>query len=565
MQVESDDAQVSIDSMVAAAGFTDLSPDAGVVIQDVDGEIVAACAQAETILGLTIDQMRGRTSQDPRWAAVDESGQFVEGAQHPAIIALRTRTAIRGQIIGAHRPGSDAAGHHVWLHVDAVPLFRGGDPEPWAVVVVFRPVRGERLRALELRDSERLFRMIAEHSSDMVAWQLVPDTTFLWVSPASRTVLGFHPDDLIGTYGIDLVHPDDRARLAESWPAATDALPRFMMRMRHADGSYRWIETTAHVLPAQEGRPQQMITAHRDVSDRVIAERARDAAVGMFEMAMQHATIGVAWRQRDGVLSRVNPALCSILGRSADELVGHSLREFALDEDFGRDDAIADVQAGTRGHHESERRFVRPDGTVAWCLHTLIGLPDESGAITQFLVQLQDITEQKNAAARLERAALTDPLTGLPNRTVLEGRLTDALTAARSDNTKVGVLFIDLDQFKQVNDTLGHDAGDDLLREVGIRLSAVVRHTDTTVRLGGDEFVIVREHLSGPEQLDDLIERVQDVFATPFAINGCQLAVNASIGSAAGDHSTADQLLSDADEAMYRAKRGAGSPPEYHL
>jgi diguanylate cyclase (GGDEF)-like protein/PAS domain S-box-containing protein len=550
------DAHFSVEEMARAAGFVALRPDAGVVVQNADGEIVAASQEAQQILGLSFDQMLGRTSQDPRWASVDADGRFLEGAESPAMVARRTRTAVRNRIMGVHRPGSDAAGRHVWLYVDAVPVFSDGDPEPWAVVAAFRPVSDDLLQALELRESERLFRMIAEHSSDMVAWQLVDETTFLWVSPASRTVLGFEPDALIGTYGIDLVHPDDRARLVESWQRTSGAVTSFTMRMRHADGQFRWIETTAHVLPADGDRPLQMITAHRDVSDRVKAERARDTAVRMFELAMRHATIGVAWRRRDGTLSRVNPALCRILGREPDELVGHSLKEFATGDSSDFEGAIAAVEAGVLSHHEVERQFRRPDGTVAWCLHTVIGLPDESGEVSYFLVQLQDITEQKNAAAQLEQAALTDPLTGLPNRTVLEDRLTRALARARQTNTLVGVLFIDLDHFKVVNDSYGHDVGDQVLREIGIRLATAVRDTDTVVRLGGDEFVVVREHLSDFGQLEDLAETIDRSLAAPYLINSRTLEISASIGSAGGAELTAGQLLSRADESMYRAKRG---------
>lgn len=555
MGVGPGDAHFSVEEMAKAAGFVTLPPDAGLVVQNADGEIVAASEVAQQILGLSFDQMLGRTSQDPRWAAVDANGQFLEGAEAPAMVARRTRVAVRNRIMGVHRPGSDAAGRHVWLYVDAVPIFSAGDPDPWAVVAAFRPVSDDLLQALELRESERLFRMIAEHSSDMVAWQLVDETTFLWVSPASRTVLGIEPDALIGTYGIDLVHPDDRAHLAESWQTTSGTVTRFTMRMRHADGGYRWIETTAHVLPPDGDRPQQMITAHRDVSDRVKAERARDAAVRMFELAMSHATIGVAWRRGDGTLSRVNPALCRILGRDAEELIGHSLKEFAAEASSAFEEDIAAVQAGALTHHESERQFRRQDGTVAWCLYTVIGLPDESGAITHFLVQLQDITEQKKAAAQLEHAALTDPLTGLPNRTVLEDRLTRALARARLTNTLVGVLFIDLDNFKRVNDTYGHDVGDQLLCEIGIRLTAGVRDTDTIVRLGGDEFVVVREHLTDRDQLDDLAERMNRSLAAPYVIGNHTLEICASIGSAVGADLTAAQLLSRADEAMYRAKR----------
>ncbi|WP_165774257.1 bifunctional diguanylate cyclase/phosphodiesterase [Mycolicibacterium sphagni] len=546
--------------MAAAAGFVGLPSDGGIVILNAVGEIMAASAGAQDILGLSLAQLRGRTSQDPRWAVVDELGQLVEGAHAPAAIALRTRTAVRGRILGVHRPRSDPAGYYAWVHVDAVPLVHASGPAPWAVVIAVRPVRGEQRQALELRASERLFRMIAEHSSDMVAWQLLPDTTFLWVSPAARTVLGVDPDFIIGTACIGLVHPDDRAGLAKSWCAAADVPPKPTVRMQHADGSYRWVEITAHVLPHLNRKPQQMITAYRDVSDRVIAERARDAAVRSFELAMSSSTIGVAWPRRNGTLGRVNPALSRILGRSVDELLGHSLREFAADDDWGLDDPLVIVQTESLGYHESERRFVRPDGTEVWCQYTVIGLRDESDAITNCLLQLQDITAQKTATAQLEQLAVTDPLTGLPNRTVLGDRLTRALDEARNTGTSVGVLFIDLDRFKDVNDTLGHDAGDGLLCEVGIRLTTVVRHTDTVVRLGGDEFVVVREQLSSATELDDLADRINDIFAAPFVINGNPLRVYASIGRvAAGGTFTADQLLSEADEAMYRAKR-SGRP-----
>lgn len=559
MHSDSDDPYRSIVAMARAAGFLELPSDVGVVVQDAVGVIVAASEAAQAILGLPFGEMRGRTSLDPRWAAIDEAGRFLDGAEHPAVLAARTGTAVRNHIMGVHRPGSDAAGHHVWVRVDAVPLFRGEDTEPWAVVSAIQPVRGEKLRALQLADSERLFRMLAEHSCDMVAWQLVPETTFLWVSPAASTVLGFEPHELIGTDGIDLVHPEDRSALAESWQQATEALPTFTMRMRQADGCYRWVETTAHVLPTQPDRPQQMVTVHRDISDRVSAERDRDAALRMFELAMRHATIGVAWRGLDGILKQVNPALCRILGRTAQELVGHSLHEFAADDGAAWDKAIAIVQSGRVSHFESERQFYRPDGSVVWCLDTVIGLPDESGAISHVLVQLQDITEQKRAAAQLEQAALTDPLTGLPNRTVLEDRLERVLADARAGGTEVGVLFLDLDHFKQVNDTLGHDAGDDLLREVGKRLRTVVRHTDTVVRLGGDEFVVVREQLHGLTQLEDLADRVHHVFAAPFVINGRALTVRVSIGSAVGADLSAEDLLSRADAAMYAAKRNGRS------
>lgn len=550
-----------IDAFAAAAGLVDLTPDTGIAVQNADGEIVLASAQAQAILGLTFSQMRDRSSQDPRWAAVDEYGRPLPGAQHPSMRAVRSGATVTDAVMGVHRPGSEAPGHHVWLDITAVPLFRPGETEAWVAVVAFRPITGHRLRELQLRDSERVHRMIAEHSSDMVSWQLLDDLSFLWVSPASRAVLGVDPDDLIGSRCHDLIHPDDHDGMVR-WHRALsqeERPPRWTARMRHADGGYRWVETTAHVLPGQRGVPAQIIATCRDVTDRVNAESARDAAVRVFELAMAHSTVGMALSGVDGTIERVNPALCALLGRTAEELVGHGLWEFTADRELASHrDQTGTVLAGEVAHHEAQRRYYRPDGTTVWCIRTVIGLPGDSGDVNHLLVQFQDITAAKEATARLRKAAVTDALTGLPNRTVLEDRLGRALASARITGTQVGVLFIDIDRFKQINDTLGHEVGDHLLREAGIRLGDAIRHTDTVVRLGGDEFVVVREQLSSTTDLDGVTERIREAFAAPFAYEGHRLVMSVSVGAAAGNTMSARELLARADAAMYRVKANRG-------
>lgn len=556
MQVGELEQADSVESMAVLAGFPAACPRTGIVVQDPAGSILAVSPGAESILGMTLAQMLGRTSQDRRWASVDEDGQPVSGADHPAMRALRLGVPVRGATLGVHRPGSEAPGRHVWLTVESVPLLQPADPRPYAVVTAFRAVRGERLKDLELRDSERFYRMLGEHSSDMVAWQLLSDSTYLWASPATKSVLGLEPDEVIGMSGLDLIHPDDRGA-KERWRqriAAGDRVAPVTLRMRHTDGGYRWIETTAHVLPSAGGPPTQVITTRRDITDRVETEAARDDAIRLFEMAFEHATIGIALRDLDGTLSRVNPALCTMLGRREGDLRGCRLADFALPGEA----APANPRRGG-DRREVERRFRRPDGSVVWCLETIVALPDADGSPSHLLVQLQDITQRREVAAQLERAALTDSLTGLSNRVVLEDRLARALVTARRGGHRVGVLFIDLDDFKRINDTLGHEAGDRMLREVGTRLATAVRHDDVVVRLGGDEFVVVRERVAGAADLRGLVERIRGVLARPFAIAGLQLPLTASIGVTAGADGTADELLARADRAMYRAKRRRGS------
>lgn len=553
--------QNSLVDLALQSGLGDMSADDGLVLHDSFGEILFASEAGRRILGLSETQMLERRPQDPRWATVDEHGQPLTDERHPVHVVLRSGAPLHGFILGVHRAGSDAPGRHIWLSVSCAPLFNGDASRPYGALAGFKPVTGRRLQELEVRDSERFYRMIAEHSSDMVAWQLLSDSTYLWASPASIAVLGIHPDALIGLDGNHLVHPQDQV-IKQRWRQTLrvgSTSPPLTIRMRHADGEYRWVETTAYVLPAIDGPPTQMITTRRDVTDRVAAERSRDTAIRLFETAVEHATIGMAIRGADGLLKRVNPALCNLLGREAHQLVGRSLGEFAARADPEATRGLDAVASGILQHHEVEREFVRPDGSKVCCIRTLISLPSLQEQDGHVLVQLQDITARKQATAALAQAALTDSLTGLPNRLVLERQLGEALREAKRLNTQVGVLFIDLDGFKQVNDHLGHAVGDSLLQEVARRLTDAVRETDTVVRLGGDEFVVVVETVGDRRDLERLAQRLQEILAEPFDLGDIHAGVAASVGITAGSGGSADDLLREADEAMYRSKRRATS------
>ena len=185
----------------------------------------------------------------------------------------------------------------------------------------------------------------------------------------------------------------------------------------------------------------------------------------------------------------------------------------------------------------------------------LAPIRNANGAVTHYVGVKEDITLRRRSEELVHRLAYYDPLTGLPNRVVLEDHLTRALVASRGPGAGVGVLFIDLDRFKEINDTLGHDAGDVLLRDLGIRLAGAVRHTDTVFRLGGDEFVVVCENLVDVLELDAVADRIHKALAEPVFVNGRSVVIAASIGTATGENVTASELLRRADNAMYHAKK----------
>jgi diguanylate cyclase (GGDEF)-like protein len=218
--------------------------------------------------------------------------------------------------------------------------------------------------------------------------------------------------------------------------------------------------------------------------------------------------------------------------------------------------SIDDLTAGRLSEYATERRMVRANGSEIW-VRVSVAATLESGRPSLAIAYFEDITARKTAEAELERRALLDPLTGLANRTLVMDHLTLALRQRVRSGGLVGVLYLDLDRFKDVNDVYGHDIGDQLLREVASRLATVVRAADTAGRLGGDEFIVVCPQLQSAEEMGAVAQRLLDVLGHSVTVPGAPpLEISASIGTALGEQDIgSEELLRRADLAMYEAKR----------
>lgn len=258
----------------------------------------------------------------------------------------------------------------------------------------------------------------------------------------------------------------------------------------------------------------------------------------------EHGPIGSALLDLDGRVVDVNAALCRLLGRAREELVGSELAQLGHPDDRGP------FLPG-----RTERRLVRPDGETVWAMASVVDLA-EAGEGSR-LVCVDDLTARRNAERLLLHAALHDSLTNLPNRRLLRDRLDTALARSRRSGETVAVLFVDLDDFKQINDELGHDAGDEMLVAVARNISSVLRSCDTVARLGGDEFVVICEDVTAEGEISRLAGRVLAAIRRPVRLRGSQVSVTASIGVAVSGAPTEspDELIRLADVAMYRAKR----------
>ncbi len=275
-----------------------------------------------------------------------------------------------------------------------------------------------------------------------------------------------------------------------------------------------------------------------------------------FRSLVQNSTNVIMLMDSRGTLDYVSPSLESVAGYEPDSVVGLNLFDFVHPDDLSNvQELVADVISGAEAPATLEWRMKNASGEWRWVegsARNLLHDPD----VESVVINWRDVTERKALESQLTHQAFHDPLTNLANRALFRDRVEHALSRQDRNRAPLAVMFMDLDDFKTVNDSLGHEAGDEVLIEVSRRLHMTLRSSDTAARLGGDEFALLVEILAHPEDTMRVAERLLDAMREPFEVMGRRLSIRASVGialSVAGDH-RADQLLRNADVAMYRAK-----------
>jgi diguanylate cyclase (GGDEF)-like protein/PAS domain S-box-containing protein len=449
-----------------------------------------------------------------------------------------------------------------------------------------------------VRASERRFRSLVQRSSDVIA-VLDREGRILWVSPSIEAMLGCRRDQITGQVPTELIHPDDVAEIFDAFTALLDragATARIAFRAHHADGSWRWVDASfANLLG--DAAVNGIVVNGRDVTAQ------RESADAVHVRAVQQEAVA-----RIGQLA-LEGADPSMLASDAVDLIRHTL-EVAACELFrvvdGKDELALEAASGPSqdlagqlllpmdGTSQasctlaagvpviatdviSEPRFMPPvhlPGAVSAMSVSVAGRHRPYGVIVVYTdakrafgsneaVFLQTAAnalalalERRSAEAATRHQALHDSLTGLPNRVLFLDRLELALGRSHRQAGRVAVLFLDLDQFKVVNDSLGHDAGDQLLVAVAERLKLLLRPGDTVARFGGDEFTFLCDDVDSADDAVAIARRVTAGMADPFVLGRHRLHVTASVGIAIGQggKATAESMLRDADAAMYRAK-----------
>ncbi|MCY7347801.1 MAG: EAL domain-containing protein [Pyrinomonadaceae bacterium] len=278
-----------------------------------------------------------------------------------------------------------------------------------------------------------------------------------------------------------------------------------------------------------------------------------------FRSAFNYAPIGIALVSPDGRWLKVNRALSEILGFSEEEFLAADFQSMLCDEDLGNTlIKLHEILTGKIPTCQIEQRYIHKTGKIVWTLWSVSTTSDANSERPNLIFQIQDITNKKSAEEQLQHEATHDVLTKLPNRAYFMTRLAGALDKSQSNpRHKVSVLFIDLDRFKVVNDSLGHLIGDQLLIGIADRLRDCLRPNDIVARLGGDEFTILVEGKYETGEVVRIAERLQEKFAQPFDLSGHEIYSSASIGilHVSEKHLLPEDIMRDADTAMYQAKR----------
>jgi len=396
--------------------------------------------------------------------------------------------------------------------------------------------------------------------------------TMEYVSDGCHKLTGYRPDELIFNNRVSydqMTLPEDRARVGRAIHAALEANEAFDVeyRIRRADGCIRWVLERGVGLRNAHGQLAWIEGFIQDISERMAANEALHEAVRRYRSLFEHATEGIFQTTPEGRYLNANPALARIYGHdSPDTLIEHLHdipRQLYVSPERRAEFVRLMQEHGVVRNFESQ--VYQLDGSVIWISENARAVKNTDGSVQFFEGTVVDITERKQHEAELEHQASHDSLTGLPNRSLLRDRIDQAIVKARRHDRRVAVVFVDLDHFKLINDSLGHHVGDRLLLEVAARLTSCIRSHDSVARQGGDEFVLVLTEQHDENEILAVIRRLLETISQPWVNDGQEYGLSCSIGISCypQDGDDPDALLRSADAAMYKAKESGRST--YHF
>lgn len=429
------------------------------------------------------------------------------------------------------------------------------------LLFTLKDVTGHKCAEEALRLSEtRLNFLIANSPGSIYSAKAEGDYGATFMSANIAVQLGYQPEDFTGDsdFWVTHLHPDDKAHVLEGLKHVfEDGTHAHEYRFRHRDGSYRWMHDALHLIRDADGKPRELIGYWMDITERKNAEQDLRIAATAFETQE-----GIIITDEHHIILRVNRAFTRITGYTAEEVVGNKpsmLKSGRHETDFYRN-MRRSLQEKGYWQGEIWDRHKRGHIYPKWLVITAV--KNARGETTHYVGSFSDITKRKADEEKIRTLAFYDTLTDLPNRRLMSERLSHAIAVSTRIERYGALLYLDIDNFKTLNDIQGHSIGDRLLVETGRRLLTCIREADTVSRLGGDEFVVLLENLASDAETATLeakrvVEKIFAVLDAPFLLNGSDYCYSACVGIALfnGKDTPYEVVLSRADTALFEAKK----------
>lgn len=425
-----------------------------------------------------------------------------------------------------------------------------------------------------LQDRERMLSTLMSNLKGMVYCCLLDEHwSMVFVSDGCKRLTGYDANDLLFNRRVsyeELTLKDDRAWVRQKIESAAKIGEHFELEYRivHADGEIRWVYESGEPLFNEKGELEALEGFIQDVTRRKQSEQLAYEAQERYRSIFENAIEGIYQTSPSGRYLNFNPALARIYGYESTNELMLSISDIQ-NQLYVDPHKRAEYIAMMRDHgqvHNFEAQVYRKNGDIIWITENAHEVRDKDGKLLFYEGTVEDISDRKNYEQQIQYQATHDNLTGLPNRTMLADRLQQCMSFADRYHHKLAVAFVDLDQFKLINDSMGHHVGDQLLVIMAERLSNCVRESDTVVRLGGDEFVLLLTSLHKVEDITQSMQRILAAVAAPCVIDGRDFIVSCSIGISLypGDGSDSNTLLKHADSAMYKAKQSGRNSFQFY-
>jgi diguanylate cyclase (GGDEF)-like protein/PAS domain S-box-containing protein len=511
-----------------------------VLLVDLDGVMSWSSPSVSRELGWPLEQVVGLRTLE-----------FIHPDDLSAALDVQSR-ANAGGVATARLRVRDASGTYRWFVSTSRPV-HSQDGTTVGRVVSFRDVDSEVVAEEALAESERMYRLLAENSSDFVTLA-DPEGLLQWASPSATRILGWQPEDKLGAPTTSFLHPADVAKLLLlRTQMAANQTSGLRARIADAAGAYHWFDMTIKPVFDESGTLIARVTAYRDVQSQVAIEEALASSEAQFRMIAENSTDVIVYAQH-GTMVWVSPSLTEELGWEPVDWVGKPILAFVHPDDSDAMTAVRDILDLTVPVR-TRFRLQSVAGTYHWVEAHARRHVGESGEPDGWISAFRIIDDMVRAEKELDRRARFDALTGLLNRKEILHEIAEVAQRTHRTGIDTAVLFCDIDLFKDINDRLGHAAGDEVLRVLAERLTSSIRRDDHAARIGGDEMLVLLAGVHNLAEATEIAEKIRRIAANPIDLLTGVVSTTLSIGvtlSRPGERT--DDLIARADAAMYEAK-----------